>query len=253
MGSIVGYVPYFGLLTDEGRKATWIVKVETEKKPEAQLLGSAIGMKVMEAVPYVYGLDKWIGNELNDDACTYLKDFGAATASNGAVGLYHIDNLTPEAKSQGETLIKDDAKVYVIDDEELERVYKSYPLMWKKKDAKPNLCFIGCPHLTYKQLVDWTEKLEAGLKAAGKRKVAVRTVMTTPPDVKERFKKTEYYSRLTAMGVKVASICPLMYTNNPMTKGRAIITNSNKLRTYSVARYLKDDDICDVLCGKEIK
>ena len=37
MGSIVGYVPYFGLLTDEGRKATWVVKVQTTKKPEAQL------------------------------------------------------------------------------------------------------------------------------------------------------------------------------------------------------------------------
>ena len=44
MGSVLGYVPYFGLLTDEGRKATWIVKIETTKKPEAQLLGSAIGM-----------------------------------------------------------------------------------------------------------------------------------------------------------------------------------------------------------------
>ena len=52
MGSIVGYVPEFGLLTDEGRKATWVVKIETTKKPEAQLLGSAIGMKVMEDVPY---------------------------------------------------------------------------------------------------------------------------------------------------------------------------------------------------------
>ncbi len=40
MGSVVGYVPRFGLLTDEGRKATWIVKIETTKKPEAQLLGS---------------------------------------------------------------------------------------------------------------------------------------------------------------------------------------------------------------------
>ena len=55
MGSIVGYVPYFGLLTDEGRKATWVIKVQTTKKPEAQLLGSAIGMKVMEDVPYVVG------------------------------------------------------------------------------------------------------------------------------------------------------------------------------------------------------
>ena len=58
MGSIVGYVPYFGLLTDEGRKATWVVKIQTTKKPEAQLLGSAIGMKVMEDVPYVVGLDQ---------------------------------------------------------------------------------------------------------------------------------------------------------------------------------------------------
>ena len=58
MGSIAGYVPSFGLLTDEGRKATWIVKVNCRKKPEAQLLGSAIGMKVMEDVPYVMGMEQ---------------------------------------------------------------------------------------------------------------------------------------------------------------------------------------------------
>ena len=85
MQSVVGYVPHFGLVTDEGRKASWIIEIKTTKKPEAQLLGSAIGMKVMEAVPYVKGLDQWIGNDLDDAACTYLKDFGAATASNGAV------------------------------------------------------------------------------------------------------------------------------------------------------------------------
>ena len=44
MGSIAGCVPNFGLLTDEGRKATWNVKVGCKQKPEAQLLGSAIGM-----------------------------------------------------------------------------------------------------------------------------------------------------------------------------------------------------------------
>ncbi len=67
MGSIAGYVPHFGLLTDEGRKATWIIKVETTKKPEAQLLGSAIGMKVMEDVPYIQGMEQWLGNDLTDD------------------------------------------------------------------------------------------------------------------------------------------------------------------------------------------
>ena len=252
-GLIVGYVPDFGLVTDEGRKATWKVYVKTSEKPEAQVLGSAIGMKVMEDVPYVYGLDKFIGNEINDKTVAYLKDFGAATASNGAVGLYHIDGLTPEAVAQGESLITEDAKEYIIDDAELERIYKSYPVMWKNKDSEPDLCFIGCPHLTLGQLCDWTDNIEAGLKAAGKKKIALRVLMTTSPDVKNEFMKTEKYAKLISMGVKVTSICPLMYTNNPMTKGRSIITNSNKLRTYSVARYYKDADILDIICGKEAK
>ena len=247
MGSIVGYVPYFGLLTDEGRKATWIVKIETEKKPEAQLLGSAIGMKVMEDVPYVYGLDKWIGNELNDAACAYLKDFGAATASNGAVGLYHIDGLTPEAVEQGESLIAPNAKVYVIDDAELERVKANYPVMWKKEDAKPKLCFMGCPHMTLSQLKEWTDKIEAGLKESGHKKVLLPTVFTASPAVLEKFNNTGYSVRLKATGVITSYICPLMYMNNPLCKSMPVITSSNKLRTYTTARYYTDDEILEAL------
>ena len=43
-GSIAGFVPEFGLLTDEGRRATWVVELKTTKLPPAQVLGSAIGM-----------------------------------------------------------------------------------------------------------------------------------------------------------------------------------------------------------------
>lgn len=108
-------------------------------------MGSAVGMKVMEDVPYIRGLDTWLGTELNADARAYLKDFGAAAASNGAVGLYHVEHLTPEAVEQGEGLILPDAQVYVVDDAELDRVRASYPVMWKDPDAEPKLCFIGCP------------------------------------------------------------------------------------------------------------
>lgn len=249
MGSIVGYVPYFGLLTDEGRKATWVVKVNTTKKPEAQLLGSAIGMKVMEDVPYVVGLDKWIGTELTDSACAYLKDFGAATASNGAVGLYHIANLTPEAVEQGESLIAEGAKEYVIDDAELERVQKGYPVIWKNPDAKPKLCFVGCPHLSLEQLKDWTVKIEASLKANGKKKVTIPTVFTASPAVLEAFNGTEYAPRLKATGVITSYICPLMYMNNPLCKKMPVITSSNKLRTYTSARYYTDGEILNTITG----
>ena len=249
MGSIVGYVPYFGLLTDEGRKATWVVKVQTSKKPEAQLLGSAIGMKVMEDVPYVVGLDAWIGKELNDSACAYLKDFGAATASNGAVGLYHIANLTPEAVELGESLICEGAKEYIIDDAELERVQKNYPVIWKNPDAAPKLCFVGCPHLSLEQLKSWTVNLEAALQQSGKSKVTVPTVFTAAPAVLRAFNETEFAARLKATGVITSYICPMMYMNNPLCKKMPVITSSNKVRTYTSARYYTDGEILEIVTG----
>ncbi|MBQ8495246.1 MAG: DUF521 domain-containing protein [Clostridia bacterium] len=242
-GSILGCVPKFGLLTDEGRKATWVIDVKTSKKPEAQILGSAIGMKVMEEVPYVRGLDLFLGNELNQQTRDYLKDFGAATASNGAVGLYHIEGLTPEAVEQGEALIAEGAQVYVIDDDELERVEKGYPLIWKDPDAQPKLAFIGCPHLSLEQLKDWAHKIDEALTAAGRKKVAVPTVMTTPVAVLDKFNETPEAAMLKARGVVVSYICPLMYMNNPLAGKMPVITNSNKLRTYTTARYYKSDEL----------
>ena len=244
-GSIVGYVPYFGLLTDEGRKANWIVEVKTTKKPEAQLLGSAIGMKVLEDVPYIKGLDKWLGTTLDEDTLSYLKDFGAATASNGSVGLYHVENLTPEAVELKENLINENAKVYVVDDAELERVKKSYPCIWKNPDAKPKLCFMGCPHMSLKQLNDWTEKLEEALKAKGKKKIRIKTVFTSAPAVLKEFENTENAKKLKEMGVVTSYICPLMYMNNPLCAKMPVITNSNKLRTYTSSKYYSDDEILE--------
>ena len=228
-GAILGRVPYFGLLTDEGRRASWVVEVKTSKRPEAQVLGSAIGLKVMEDVPYIKGLAPFLGGQLDDSAKAYLKDMGAASASNGAVGLYHVEGLTPEAVDLGDALIRPGAKTYVIDDAELERVKAGYPVIWKNPDAKPKLCFIGCPHLSLSQLIGWTEKLEGALQG-GRLKI-----------------KTAYFERLRATGARLSYICPLMYMNNPLCKALPVITNSNKLRTYTAARYYTDDEVTAIL------
>ncbi len=247
-GSIVGCVPYFGLLTDDGRKADWLVEIRTEKKPEAQLLGSAIGMKVMEQVPYVVGLDKYFSS-LDDEAKAYLKDFGAATASNGAVGLYHIEGLTPEAVKEGRNLLRENYKVFVIDDETLENTEKNYPVIWKDRNATPKLAFIGCPHLSYAQLESWSERIKLALNANGRRKVAVKTVMTAAPAVMEKFKKSEKARKLISAGVILSHICPLMYMNNPQCASMPVITCSNKLRTYTSAKYYKEDELLEIITG----
>ena len=254
MGSIAGCVPEFGFITDEGRRADWIVELRCKNRPEPQLLGSAIGMKVMEDVPYIKGLEPWLGTELTDDNCAYLKDFGAACASNGAVGLFHAANLTPEAKEQGEALIREGARTYVIDDAELERVKAGYPVMWKNPDARPQLCFVGCPHMTLSQLTDWTERVETALAANGLQKVAVPTVFTASPGVIKEFEKTPCAARLKNTGVILSYICPLMYMNNPLCKKKNVITASNKLRTYTSARYYTEAEILEkITSAKEGK
>jgi len=251
MGSILGYVPKFGLLTDDGRKASWIIEIRTTKKPEAQLLGSAVGMKVIEDVPYIIGLDKWLGNELDDKTKSYLKDFGAAAASNGAVGLYHVEGLTPEAVESGRTLILPDAKKYIIDDAVLQQVQENYPVMWKDKNALPQLCFIGCPHLSFDQLVDWTQKICAALLKNGRKTVCIPTVFTAAPAVIQHFEMTPEADMLKKSGVILSYICPLMYMNNPLSSEIPVITQSNKLRTYSTARYYTNDEILNQITGGE--
>ncbi len=246
-GSILGKVPYFGLLTDEGRKANWVIEVRTSHLPEAQILGSAIGMKVMDDVPYIKGLTQHLGNELNKHVKDYLKDMGAATASNGAVGLYHIEDLTPEAKELGTKLIVDNPKIYVIDDKELNRVKESYPIMWKDINAKPKLCFIGCPHLSLEQMIQWTKEIKEALKAYNNHKVLIPTVMTASVSVIEEFKKYPEAKDLLNMGVNISYICPLMYMNNPLCGKMPVMTNSNKLRTYTTARYYTDSEIIEAI------
>lgn len=250
-GSIAGCVPKFGLLTDERRKANWVVQVKTSRRPEAQILGSAIGMKVMEDVPYIQGLDQWLGGQLDDAVKAYLKDMGAASASNGAVGLYHVEDITPEACQQGKALIRPDAQVYVIDDAELERVRASYPCIWKDPNAKPKLCFVGCPHLSLEQLNQWTGDLCAALEKAGRKTVAVPTVFTAAPAVAKAFAKTPAAARLKDTGVVLSSICPLMYMNNPLCGKMPVATSSNKLRTYSSARYYTDAEMLQIMVKGE--
>ena len=270
MSNILGYVPEFGLLTDEGRRADWIIEVRCENLPEPQLLGSAIGFKCVEDVPFIRGLDKWLGTRLKQTVKDYLKDMGAAAASNGSVGLYHVENITPEAvrhalpeaaaepgdtrPPRGNSLIKEDAKVFVIDDAEIARVKASYPNPWEGREDKkeaPELAFAGCPHFSCEQLCDWTDRLAAGLKRHRNRHVTMKTVFCAAPDVIAAFERRYPIKarRLKRMGVTVSGLCPLSYTSNPLTDKIRIITASNKLRYYSKARFYSEEELVEIITG----
>ena len=108
---------------------------------------------------------------------------------------------------------------------------------------------MGCPHMSLEQLKSWTDKVEAALKETGNKKVVIPTVFTAAPKVLGQFNKTEYAARLKATGIITSYICPLMYMNNPLCKKMPVITSSNKLRTYTTARYYTDSEILMQITG----
>lgn len=248
--NIMGRAPAFGLLTDEGRKAAWMVEVKTASLPPAQVLGSAIGMKVMEDTPYITGLDRFLNSMSREDVRDYLKDMGAAAASNGAVGLYHIENVTPEALDSGRALLTGNCTSASIGDADIEDVIRSYPVMWRKPGKKPEQCLIGCPHLSLEQLDRWASDIHSMLEKKGRKRLKVETILSAPPAVLMEFNGDERSaSRLKNAGAQLTAQCPLMYMNNPLSGSRRVITPSNKLRTYTKARYYRDDEILDIITG----
>ncbi|NIN66918.1 MAG: DUF521 domain-containing protein, partial [Anaerolineae bacterium] len=163
LSNIVGKTPLTGLLTDEGRRATWLVEVETTRLPHPQLLGAAIGMKVLEDVPFIVGLDSFLGPGLCEETVDYLREMGAACATYGAVGLFHVKGITPEAVDQGTELLLADHATFVVDDQELQDLLASYPVLWPGKESRPEKCLIGCPHLSLRQLRWWADKIPKAL------------------------------------------------------------------------------------------
>ena len=253
LSNIIGKTPLTGLLTDEGRQASWTVTVKTSSLPHPQLLGAAIGMTVLEDVPYIIGLDRFLGTGLNAESRDYLKEMGAACAAIGAVGLFHVEGLTPEAVEQKRNLLQPNQQTYVVNDAELNNLMASYAVKWKKKDAAPQKCFIGCPHLSLRELTMWSDNILEALYKKGRRKLAVTTILCAAPQVIQKFKnQANTYARLKKAGVRISATCPEAYLENELCADEAIITNSNKLQTFTSARMFLDDQLLEIMVSGQI-
>jgi predicted aconitase len=253
MCAIAGRAPLAGLLTDEGRRATWLVEVRTGELPVPQLLGAAIGTKVLADVPYVVGLDRFLGSGLNFQTRDYLHEMGAACATAGAVALYHVENITPEAVDYGRDLLAPDYQTQIIDERELQWISDSYPVMWEDKEASPEKCFIGCPHLSLEQLYWWTEEIDRALHSRGQRVLPVKTTLCAAPQVLQEFRSDlEASERIERAGVKLSAGCPMQLFDNDLSAGEAIVTNSNKLRAYTPARFFPDGELVEIMARGEI-
>lgn len=248
MSNIIGKTPYTGLLTDEGRKASWLIDVRTSALPHPQLLGGVIGKRVVDAVPWIAGLERFLEEDIGGSTTDYLKEMGAACAALGAVGLYHVENRTPEARDMGRSLLRPDFQTVIVDDDVIENALQSYPVMWKKPESRPERCIIGCPHLSLREIYRWLKQIDETLASHGKKTVALSVTMCAAPQVLKEFSKDKAATdRLTELGIKLSPTCPEAFMGNPHCSRQSVMTSSNKLRAYSSAKLQRDEALLNAI------
>ena len=253
--AMLGKAPEFGLMLDEGRKAKWLIDVKTSAEPDWGVLGTAIGRKCVEDIPYIAGVDTYFENgEVTDDNWHKLKYMGSATAAAGAVGCYHVEGVTPEPKEKGREMLVEDFETYVYDDAEQQAVIDTFENLWSDPEGDPTALFIGCPHCNYEESVRWAKMLIDGLEKAGQEKLAIPAYIFMPTVTRTRIlmEEPELAGKAKAAGVSYTNMCAVSYSGmkgfNDRVRG---VTNSAKNRNYSSIRYFPDQKLVDIaITGK---
>ncbi|MGC9348198.1 MAG: aconitase X [Anaerolineae bacterium] len=141
--AIVGRTGAYGLHLDANRRATLSVRVQTSltSVSDYSALGAVVGLQARDAVPYFTGLSLERGNPLWEEK---LKALGAAMAATGAVALYHVAGVTPEAT--GADVPAPEHKTIVIDD-----IAPGYGALSDDIELI-DLVWIGCPHASLPEI-----------------------------------------------------------------------------------------------------
>ena len=128
--ALIGKTPCYGLHLEKNRKPHVIINVVSDEKDwdiaRYGALGYHAGKLAGNKIPYFRGI-----NPDNDQ----LKALGAAMAATGAVALYHVDKITPEAKKGRFTL--PGLEVITVEPPEIDRLFS---------EISVDAVAVGCPH-----------------------------------------------------------------------------------------------------------
>jgi len=142
--AICGVTPNYDLHLWENRQPSMKIKVDAklELSSDFGALGYFVGKQVKNKIPYFTGI-----KDANTDQ---LKALGAAMAASGAVALYHVEGLTPEA----DLVEKKDLETISVSDKELKETYKKL-----NTGKNPDIVIFGCPHASLREISVLAEKL----------------------------------------------------------------------------------------------
>jgi predicted aconitase len=197
--AITGRTAAYGLHLKQNRRATLQIEVRCPVRELADFgaLGYLVGKSALNRVPYFQGLEFTIED--------HLKALGAAMAASGAVALYHVAGVTPEAVA-GDDVLALDSEQMIVDD--LAPGYAALSQSPSLRDVPTenttqtiDLVWIGCPHASLAEI----EQVAALLDG---RQVRSALWVTTAQDVRRRAEEQGLVEAIEASrGQVVADTC----------------------------------------------
>ncbi|WP_292326814.1 aconitase X catalytic domain-containing protein [Mesorhizobium sp.] len=223
--AITGRAPDYGLHRPDNRRARLVFDVSglspsfLVSEIAWPVLGSLYGREVGNAVGVVTGVARHPG----EDA---LKAFGAAAASSGAVGLFHIAGVTPEAPD-AETILAGAAPETVIRVTPEMAANARAGLSTAAAPKTIDAVAIGSPHLSLAEF-DMLERLIAG------RRLGVPIYACTGRYALSGLEQGGRRKALEASGVViVADTCVVVTPIMPVLSNGVLMTNSGKFAHYA--------------------
>jgi predicted aconitase len=211
--AITGRTAKYGLHLEENRRARHLVEVKCalESVADFSALGYLAGQEVGSAVPY-FRLKSHAKPGLEQ-----LKVLGAAMAASGAVALYHMEDVTPEAKIGA--VLAHDAKKTVVGS--LDEGYRALD-----GDAEAiDLVWIGCPHASLIEIEEVAELLKG-------RKVAAEVWITTAREIITAARANGLVQMITSCGGTVVADACLIGAPLQEMGFETLATNSAKGAFY---------------------
>lgn len=215
--AIVGRTAEYGLHLEDKRRPTHLVEVYCPLLDEADFgaLGYTVGMAVTDGVPYF----RFAGTSLPQrPPQEHLMALGAAMAASGAVGLYHIEDVTPAAVA-GESA---SAGLPVIPISDLGPGYEALNSPLDRID----FVSVGCPHSTLSDL----ERIASLLR--GRHLVATLWV-TTSRYVRQQAAGRGWIAEIEEAGGHVFADTCLVVAPVEEMGFSAMATNSAKAAFYA--------------------
>jgi hypothetical protein len=210
--AICGRTPEYGLHLGENRLADLIVDVRCSLSSSSDFgaLGSIVGKKVGGRIPFFTGITSADSDE--------LKSLGAAMAASGAVALYHIKDITPEAKRVA--VVSEAAESFVVDD-----LSSGYGDLNSGSD-EIDLVAIGCPHASLAEI-------EEVAKLVDGKKLRAELWVTTSSSTKELAKKSGLLKRIEDAGGHIVADTCMIVAPVGQLGFRHMATNAAKAAFYA--------------------